>query len=131
MVWELQLDKNAIDKCSFCPMRNGRCGGSWVRELPKSDVNSLKIYQHTSISVTIQHRSSDRKVHLAFDRNVMLPKDYNLKIIIINVNKLKKFDELHYDVKIHKTINQELYQACTYMYVNFFWKYLLSNMQCM
>ena len=55
--------------------------------------------------------------------------NYNLKIIIINVNKLKKFDELHYDVKIHKTINQELYQACTYMYVKVFWKYLLSNMQ--
>ena len=107
MVWELQLDKNAIDKCSFCPMRNGRCGGSWVRELPKSDVNSLKIYQHTSISVTIQHRSSDRKVHLAFDRNVMLPKDY--------ANKLKKVGELHNDVPkvVHKTIDQELYQALT------------------
>ena len=47
-IWKFNSQSTNVDLSP--DMRNGRCEGSWVgflRLLPKSHVNSLKIYQHT------------------------------------------------------------------------------------
>ena len=74
LVLELQLNKNAIHKCRFEPdEKRALWGQLGERYVPAAKI-SCKLTQN--LSTHLQHRSSDRKVHLAFHRNVILPKDH-------------------------------------------------------
>ena len=66
--WNFNSTKMQSTNVDLSPMRNGQLGERYV---PAAKI-SCKLTQN--LSTHLQHRSSDRKVHLAFHRNVILPK---------------------------------------------------------